>query len=236
MTSANFMEGIPFNITLIHPNGELRIVPVEYVCDTYVTVRWGGAGVYDLNLLRNVLTPRTGETQPNGKGRAKWYKKDAPKWKAQDIEMVRAMVKERLGKGAEEREARAAKERHECSMPGLAVGAGPGTRLGNTGIAFVPGAPQPSDLNFIPRVFGKTGRGPEADKAMRDATDRAVLIKNTRTAATPGNWNPPHGTVEVTPHGMIAEIDARSAYPARLHDDPYCDLPENQDLIEKESE
>lgn len=108
-----------FVVVLKHPNGDHRIVPVEYVAPngSYITIRWGQSGLYDLNLLKNVLSPRSAEQQSTSRGKAKWYRKDRPQWQAEDIEKVREMVKERIGAAEKEREARRADERHEASKP-----------------------------------------------------------------------------------------------------------------------
>ncbi len=83
-----------FTITLKHENGERKVVNVEYVAPslTYLTVRWEMAGMYDLNLSVNCLTPRQAKGQLRGK--ARWYRKDKPQWKAEDIISVRKMAKE----------------------------------------------------------------------------------------------------------------------------------------------
>lgn len=116
-----------FVVVLKHPNEERRIVPVEYVAPngSYITIRWGQSGLYDLNLLKNVLSPRSAEQQSTSRGKAKWYRKDRPLWQAEDIEKVRKMVRERLDAEMGREEIDAAKVRHEASMPAAE---------GNTGI------------------------------------------------------------------------------------------------------
>ncbi len=115
------------NIVLKHISGERKTVAVEYVSPnlTYLTVRWDLAGLYDLNLSVNVLTPRSAPGQP--KGKAKWYKKDKPLWKAEDLAAVRKMagnyLKEKRGNPADE--TAAAIKRHEASMPGTNPRIGP---------------------------------------------------------------------------------------------------------------
>jgi hypothetical protein len=101
-------------IVLIHPNGEGRTVPVEHVTETYVTIRWGLAGIYDLNLKDNVLTQRSRMGQT--KGKAKWYKKDNPEWRAANIETVRTMVREYL-MGEADRKLADDMARHARTMP-----------------------------------------------------------------------------------------------------------------------
>ncbi len=45
---------------------ETRSVAVEYVCRTYISVRWGQSGIYDLNLKDNVLTARSHAARRKG--------------------------------------------------------------------------------------------------------------------------------------------------------------------------
>ena len=74
-------------ISIVHSGTrETRAVPVEFVCRSYVTVRWGQSGVYDLNLADNVLTARSAASRRKGgiEMRA---------WSACDIEGVRRMVR-----------------------------------------------------------------------------------------------------------------------------------------------
>jgi hypothetical protein len=42
-------------------------------------------------------------------------------------------------------------------------------------IVFYPGYPRKTDTNFINRVFGKSGRGPEDTEKMREQTLRAIV-------------------------------------------------------------
>ena len=115
-----------FDIVLKHIGGERKTVPVEYVSPnlTYLTVRWDLAGLYDLNLTVNVLTPRSAPGQ--AKGKAKWYKKDKPQWKAEDIAAVRKMASDYLKakRGNPQDETAKAMKRHEETMPGRAAIAG----------------------------------------------------------------------------------------------------------------
>ncbi len=64
---------------------ETCAVPIEYVCRTYIAVRWGQSGIYDLNLRDNVLTARSGGARRKGGNQIKW-------WMASDIEAIRRMV------------------------------------------------------------------------------------------------------------------------------------------------
>jgi hypothetical protein len=85
-----------FGITVIHPNGDKRTLPVEYIAPSgsYLVVRWGAAGTYDLNLSKNTLAPSDCKTIPRGRDKAKWYRKSAPVWRAENIEEVRRLVAE----------------------------------------------------------------------------------------------------------------------------------------------
>ncbi len=88
-----------FFVTLVHPNGERKTVPVEYVAPncSYVTIRWELSGSYDLNLAVNVLTPCYAS---QNRGKAKWYKKDKPLWKAENISEVRRAAREYIDEKA----------------------------------------------------------------------------------------------------------------------------------------
>jgi hypothetical protein len=88
------MRNPSFEIVFVHPNGEKRTLPVEYIAPSgsYLVVRWGAAGTYDLNLSKNILIPSDCKTLLRGRNKAKWYKKGAPLWKAENIEEVRRQV------------------------------------------------------------------------------------------------------------------------------------------------
>ncbi len=103
-----------FTVSLTHIwTKETRQFEVETVAATYVSIRWGQSGVYDLNLLRNVLTARSQKAQRKAK----------PLWSATDIIKVRADVTRYLA----ERENRhkqvldrdRAIARHAETMPGV---------------------------------------------------------------------------------------------------------------------
>jgi len=98
-----------FSIILIHIGGERRAVPVEHVANTYVSIRWGQSGIYDLNLAKNVLTARSQKAQRKGKAH----------WKAEDINAVRKMVSNycKQKKGNLMKEAIENTKRHEETMP-----------------------------------------------------------------------------------------------------------------------
>ena len=74
----------PETVELVHIGGERKHVPIELITDTYIAIRWGQSGIYDLNLKSNVLTARSQKAQRKGK----------PHWSAYDIDAVRQMVKD----------------------------------------------------------------------------------------------------------------------------------------------
>jgi hypothetical protein len=127
-----------FNIVLKHVNGERKTVPVEYVTPnlSYLTIRWDLAGIYDLNLAVNVLTPRSAPGQ--AKGKAKWYKKDKPQWKAEDIAAVRKMASDYLHakRGNPQAETEAAIKRHVESMPNPRIGEHPTALMVDNALAW----------------------------------------------------------------------------------------------------
>ncbi len=88
------MSNPGFEIVVIHPNGDRKTLPVEYVAPSgsYLTVRWEAAGTYDLSLSKNTLMPSDCKTISKGTSKARWYRKSAPLWKAEDIEKVRKLV------------------------------------------------------------------------------------------------------------------------------------------------
>jgi len=112
------MRNPSFDLVVIHPNGDRRTLPVEYIAPSgsYLVVRWGAAGTYDLNLSKNTLAPSDCKTIPRGRDKAKWYRKSAPVWKAEDIGYVRKRVEEH-NSGNTRNEVDAAIEKHIGSMP-----------------------------------------------------------------------------------------------------------------------
>jgi hypothetical protein len=113
-----------FDVVLKHIAGERKTVPVEYISPnlTYITIRWDMAGLYDLNLAVNVLTPRNATVQ--AKGKAKWYKKGKPQWKAEDIAAVRKMASDHIKAkhGNPKAETESAIKRHVETMPNPRIG------------------------------------------------------------------------------------------------------------------
>jgi hypothetical protein len=73
-----------FDVTLRHLGGELKTLPVEYVTKTYISLRWGQSGIYDLNLAKNTLTARSQKAQRKGKAH----------WMAENIHKVRCDVRD----------------------------------------------------------------------------------------------------------------------------------------------
>lgn len=112
------MRNPSFEIVFIHPNGERRTLPVEYIAPSgsYLVVRWGAAGTYDLNLSMNALAPSDCKTIPRGRDKAKWYRKSAPVWKAEDIQEVRRLVLEHNSDNTRNETDEAIKK-HMGSMP-----------------------------------------------------------------------------------------------------------------------
>ena len=99
------------SITVVHPwTKERRSLPVETVTRTTVTLRWGIAGLYQLDLRTNQLTPRSPSAKRRAKGKACW--------EADDIESVRYAVKVHVdGEDKKAETARLAKAHYEA-MPG----------------------------------------------------------------------------------------------------------------------
>ena len=104
-----------FTIVLKHIGGERKVMEVEYVAPnaSYLCIRWGQSGIYDLNLLRNTLTARSQKAQRKGKAH----------WQAEDIDAVRKMVRDYLQEkaGNPKTQTELAFERHAQTMPRRAV-------------------------------------------------------------------------------------------------------------------
>lgn len=100
-----------FAVVLVHiMNRERVTMPVEHIANTYISIRWGQSGIYDLNLKDNKLTARSQKAQRKGKAL----------WQAEDIAAVRHMTAKYLAvkRGASKNdELRASIERHEAAMP-----------------------------------------------------------------------------------------------------------------------
>ena len=74
-------------VVLVHGGTrETRSVPIEYICRTYLSVRWGMSGIYDLNLRDNVLTARSAKSRNKGGSAMKW-------WRAEGITGIRERVR-----------------------------------------------------------------------------------------------------------------------------------------------
>jgi len=103
-----------FSIVLIHLfNKERKTFHVELVTNTYVAIRWGQSGVYDLNLAKNVLTARSQKAQRKGKAL----------WQAEDIHAVRKLVADYMKGRDPIDESRKAAEAHIARMPKFDGGA-----------------------------------------------------------------------------------------------------------------
>lgn len=97
-----------FTIVLIHQfNKERKVIPVELVTNTYIAIRWGQSGIYDLNLAKNVLTARSQKAQRKGKAL----------WQAEDINAVRKMVADYMKGRDPIEESKKAMEAHIARMP-----------------------------------------------------------------------------------------------------------------------
>lgn len=98
-----------FEIVLVHHwTREERTVPVETVTRTYVSIRWGQSGTYDLNLAKNTLTARSQKAQRKGK----------PLWQAADIDFVRRKVAIYMAGIDKDADTLARMKLHEANMPG----------------------------------------------------------------------------------------------------------------------
>ncbi len=104
-----------FLVTLIHIGGERKELPVEFVAQsmTYLSIRWGQSGIYDLNLAKNVLTARSQKAQRKGR----------PHWRAENIELVRAECTEYLNAKRDNPKAKtlSAVQKHTETMPSARI-------------------------------------------------------------------------------------------------------------------
>lgn len=95
-------------IEFIHPyNKESIKLPVILITRTYVSVRWNLSGIYDLNLLKNVLTARSAAAR----------RRNPCLFTAVDIQKVRDAVKVYFDKQDLKERVRLEREKHEASMP-----------------------------------------------------------------------------------------------------------------------
>ena len=96
-------------IEFVHPfTKERKTLPVESIANTYVSIRWGQSGIYDLNLAKNILTARS--TKAQRKGRCHWQ--------AVNIAAVRAMVHEHINRNDTKAEISKQLLVHVATMPG----------------------------------------------------------------------------------------------------------------------
>lgn len=76
-----------YDVEVIHPwTRERRFVPVEFVSERVVTIRWDMAGLYDIYLSTGNMIARS----------IKARRKGMCLWKCVDIEALRSMVREYL--------------------------------------------------------------------------------------------------------------------------------------------
>jgi len=73
-----------YQIELIHPGGERKTLPIESYFPTFVSVRWGLNGLYDIRLKENIMIARS----IRARMRNRCY------WKVVDIEALRKHVAE----------------------------------------------------------------------------------------------------------------------------------------------
>jgi hypothetical protein len=99
-------------IDLRHVGGEVKTLPIEHIAanGSYLSIRWGQSGIYDLNLRRNVLTARSQKAQRKG----------SPLWSAPNIDEVRTAIAAYLKEKADAERKNLAKSivRHAETMPG----------------------------------------------------------------------------------------------------------------------
>lgn len=93
-------------VDLIDPGGHLKTVPVEAIHQTFISIRWGMSGVYDIDLKTNTMKARSVAARRKG----------LCHWKAVDINSVRHAVHEYFNPNAKKEEEERFKKHHE-SMP-----------------------------------------------------------------------------------------------------------------------
>lgn len=94
------------DVALIHPCGETRILPVESIQRSYITIRWGMSGHYDIDLRTNVMRAHS----------VKARRRNPCLWRASDIESVRSYVREQFRDITEE-ERTESYTKHAANMP-----------------------------------------------------------------------------------------------------------------------
>lgn len=97
-----------WTIVVYHPfNHEQKAVPVETITRTYISIRWGQSGLYDLNLKDNILTSRSAAAR-----------RRAPcLWKALEIEVIREKVKIHFAKQDIKAIVKVDTVKHNATMP-----------------------------------------------------------------------------------------------------------------------
>lgn len=83
------------DVELIYPlNGETKKVPIEAVFPTFVAIRWGMSGVYDIHLKDNIMIARS--IRARRKGKCIWKVKDIDELRKRVAEHFSAVDKEQL--------------------------------------------------------------------------------------------------------------------------------------------
>lgn len=95
-------------LTLIHPGGESKEVETESISHTYVSIRWGQSGLYNIMLKTNEMVACN----------LKVRRRAQCLWKVVDIEKLRSEVKTHFD-GAKSAQLDISFNVHNNSMPGV---------------------------------------------------------------------------------------------------------------------
>ena len=71
-------------VDLVDPGGHRKTVPVEAIHQTFISVRWGMSGIYDIDLKTNTMKARNVAARRKG----------VCYWQAVDIDSVRRAVED----------------------------------------------------------------------------------------------------------------------------------------------
>jgi len=93
-------------VDLIDPGGHLKTVPIEGIHETFISVRWGQSGTYDIDLKTNIMKARSVAARRKG----------VCYWKVVNIESVRFAVREHFNPNAKI-EAEKRFKKHHTNMP-----------------------------------------------------------------------------------------------------------------------
>ena len=94
-------------VELIHPGTqEIKSLFIETVQRTYVTIRWGMSGLYDIHLKQNVMIARSIKARRKGKCL----------WKVKDIDKLRCLVDDHF-KARDREQLDFSYDKHVKSMP-----------------------------------------------------------------------------------------------------------------------